>query len=90
MNVATGPSTTVALAGTRGFTVCDEDGRRVGRVECPMYGRSSGDPDALAVCTAGLLRHHHYVVPAATISRIDGTQSRIDLSVPVARLVRFL
>ena len=83
-------TSTLQLAGTRGFTVCDGDGRRVGRVECPMYGRSSSDPDALAVRTAGILRRHRYVVPATTISRIDTTLSRIDLSVPLARLVRFL
>ncbi len=84
------PPGTPGLADTAGFTVSDTDGRSVGRVECPMYGRTPDHPDALAVRTEGIVRRHRYVVPATTISRIDGTRSRIELSVSIAGLVRFL
>ena len=31
-----------------GFLVADDEGRVVGRVECPMYGNAPDVPDALA------------------------------------------
>ena len=90
MTTLTAAQTTPALAGTTGFAVSDADGRTVGRVEGPMYGRSPDHPDALAVRNGGVVRRHHYVVPATSISRIDSTCSRIELSVSIAGLVRFL
>ena len=37
------------LRDTAGYLVADARGRIVGRVECPMYGTSPEQPDALAV-----------------------------------------
>ena len=39
----------VDLRRTAGFLVADARGRIVGRVECPMYGTSPEEPDALSV-----------------------------------------
>ena len=63
------------LRGTRGFLVADVRGRLVGRVECPMYGTTPDEPDALAVRT-GFFARRRRLVPADVIEQIDG-QSRV-------------
>jgi len=52
------------LRGTRGFLVADVAGRLVGRVECPMYGTTPDEPDALSVRT-GFFARRRRLVPAA-------------------------
>lgn len=63
------------LRGTRGFLVADVSGRLVGRVECPMYGTTPDEPDALSVRT-GFFARRRRLVPADVIAQIDG-QSRV-------------
>ena len=59
------------LRGTAGFLVADARGRVVGRVECPMYGTSPEEPDALSV-RSGFLARRRRLVPAESIEQIDG------------------
>jgi hypothetical protein len=63
------------LRGTRGFLVADVRGKLVGRVECPMYGTTPDEPDALSVRT-GFFARRRRLVPADVIEQIDG-QSRV-------------
>ena len=72
-----------------GFLVSDRDGKRVGRVECPMYGTAPDVPDALAV-RSGFLARRRRVVPAETIDEIDDSSGVIGLSVERDDLTSFL
>ena len=77
------------LRGTRGYLVADARGRLVGRVECPMYGTTPDEPDALAVRT-GLFARRRRLVPANVIEQIDGQSRVIGLRVEREGLLRFL
>jgi hypothetical protein len=72
-----------------GFFVSDCAGRKVGRVECPMYGTEPDVPDSVAVVSEGLL-HHHFVVPAGQIRTVDALSGQIVLSRRLGELRRFL
>jgi len=74
---------------TRGFLVADSMGKRVGLVECPLYGTAPDVPDALAVRSGGLLGRH-FIVPATAIETIDDLEQLIDLRLPRESLRRFL
>jgi membrane protein YdbS with pleckstrin-like domain len=54
-----------------------------------MYGTSPAEPDALAI-RSGLLRHRHFVVPAAAIETIDERTRVIGLRLESQDLTRFL
>jgi hypothetical protein len=72
-----------------GFLVEDSEGCRVGLVEAPMYGRTPGHPDALAV--RGRRRFgRHFIVPAGTIETIDDATGTISLHVARDELRTFL
>ena len=75
---------------TTGYLVADSDGREVGRVECPMYGRTEAQPDSLAVCSSGRLFRRHYLVPARSIRAIDPRTHSIRLGLARRELQRFL
>jgi hypothetical protein len=75
---------------TTGYVVADSDGREVGRVECPMYGRTSARPDSLAVCSHGRLLRRHFVVPEESIRAVDRREHSILLGLPERELQRFL
>jgi hypothetical protein len=77
------------LRGTRGFLVADRRGRLVGRVECPMYGTTPDEPDALAV-RSGFLARRRRLVPADAIDQIDNATRVIGLRVERDGLRRFL
>ncbi len=77
------------LRGTRGYLVADARGRLVGRVECPMYGTTPDEPDALAVRTGRFARRRR-LVPANVIEQIDGRSRVIGLRVEREGLVSFL
>ena len=77
------------LRGTRGYLVADARGRLVGRVECPMYGTTPDEPDALAVRTGRFARRRR-LVPANVIEQIDGRSRVIGLRVEREGLLRFL
>jgi hypothetical protein len=77
------------LRGTRGFLVADRRGRLVGRVECPMYGTTPDEPDALSV-RSGFLARRRRLVPAEAIDQIDGASRVIGLRVERDGLRRFL
>ena len=77
------------LRGTRGFLVADRRGRLVGRVECPMYGTTPDEPDALSV-RSGFLARRRRLVPADAIDQIDGASRVIGLRVEREGLRRFL
>lgn len=77
------------LRGTRGFLVADRRGRLVGRVECPMYGTTPDEPDALSV-RSGFLARRRRLVPAEVIDQIDGASRVIGLRVEREGLRRFL
>jgi hypothetical protein len=77
------------LRGTRGFLVADRRGRLVGRVECPMYGTTPDEPDALSVRT-GFFARGRRLVPADAIDQIDGVTRVIGLRVERDGLRRFL
>ena len=77
------------LRGTRGFLVADVRGRLVGRVECPMYGTTPDEPDALSVRT-GFLARRRRLVPADVIAQIDGQSRVIGLRVGREGLLNFL
>jgi hypothetical protein len=72
-----------------GFLVADREGRRVGRVECPMYGTAPDVPDALAV-RSGFFARRRRVVPAEAIEEVDDTTGVIGLRVPREALKSFL
>jgi hypothetical protein len=77
------------LRGTRGYLVADARGRLVGRVECPMYGTTPDEPDALAVRT-GFFSRRRRLVPADAIEQIDGRTRVIGLSIEREGLLSFL
>ena len=77
------------LERTRGFLVADARGRIVGRVECPMYGRTQETPDALAV-RSGFLARRRRLVPADAILEIDGRSRVIGLAVERDAIRSFL
>ena len=77
------------LRGTAGFLVADARGRIVGRVECPMYGSSPEEPDALSV-RSGFLSRRRRLVPAESIELIDGGSKVIGLRVERESIRTFL
>ena len=79
----------IDLRRTAGYTVSDRQGRIVGNVECPMYGTAPDVPDALSV-KSGLFSRHRRLVPADTISQIDGTSGVIGLRVDRESIRSFL
>jgi hypothetical protein len=79
----------IDLRGTAGFLVADARGRIVGRVECPMYGSSPEQPDALAV-RSGFLSRRRRIVPADSIEQIDGGSKVIGLRVERDSIRTFL
>jgi uncharacterized protein YrrD len=76
------------LDDTEGFLVEDVLGRPVGEVECSLYGTSPVEPDAVAV-RSGRLFHHHFMVPTAAITSIDGRKHTIVLRLERQSLQRF-
>ncbi len=78
------------IRNTTGYLVADAQGRRVGRVECPMYGRTQAWPDSLAVCSDGRVFRRHYVVPKESIGAIDRGACSIRLALTRNELQRFL
>ena len=77
------------LRRTTGYLVADARGRLIGRVECPMYGSSPEEPDALAV-RSGFLARRRRLVPADTIELIDGGTRIIGLRVERDSIQTFL
>jgi hypothetical protein len=77
------------LRDTAGYLVADARGRIVGRVECPMYGTSPEQPDALAV-RHGFLARRRCLVPADTIEQIDGGTRVIGLRIERDSIRTFL
>jgi len=69
--------------------VADAKGRIVGRVECPMYGTSPEEPDALSV-RSGWLARRRRLVPASSIEQIDGSSRVIGLRVEREAIRTFL
>ena len=86
---ATGVGSVRSIDNTSGFLVSDVCGRILGHVECPMFGTSPDEPDALAVRTDGLI-HHRFVVPAIAIDAIDPRTKVIGLGLERRQLLRFL
>ena len=78
----------VDLRATTGFLVADARGRLVGRVECPMYGTSPEEPDALSV-RGGIFRSRK-LVPADSIEQIDDGSKVIGLRVERESIRTFL
>jgi uncharacterized protein YrrD len=72
-----------------GFEVADAHGRKVGRVESPLFGTAPDVPDALAVRSGGL-SHRHFIVPANAIGTVDEVRRLIGLKVDRQQLLRFL
>jgi hypothetical protein len=79
----------VDLRRTAGFLVADARGRIVGRVECPMYGTSPEEPDALSV-RSGWLARRRRLVPAESIEQIDDSSRVIGLRVERESIRTFL
>jgi hypothetical protein len=79
----------IDLRSTAGYLVADARGRVVGRVECPMYGSSPEEPDALSV-RSGFLARRRRLVPAETIEQIDGGSKVIGLRVERDAIRTFL
>ncbi len=77
------------LRRTSGFLVADAQGRLVGRVECPMYGTSPEEPDALSV-RAGFFSRRRRLVPAESIEQIDDGSKVIGLRVDRESIRTFL
>jgi hypothetical protein len=77
------------LRDTAGYLVADSRGRIVGRVECPMYGTSPEQPDALSV-RSGFLARRRRLVPADTIEQIDGGTRVIGLRIDRDSIRTFL
>ena len=78
-----------ALLETAGYLVADARGRVVGRVECPMYGTSPEEPDALSV-RSGFLSRRRRLVPADSIEQIDDGSRVIGLRVDRDTIRTFL
>jgi hypothetical protein len=76
------------LRETVGYLVADARGRIVGRVECPMFGRSPEVPDALSVRSGFLSRRR--LVPAESIEQIDGGTKVIGLRIERESIRSFL
>jgi hypothetical protein len=81
--------TSVDLGGTAGFLVADAQGRLVGRVERPMYGKWAQTPDALSV-RFSLLRWRRRLVPAEAIEAIDEQTRVIGLRIERSAIKGFL
>ena len=79
----------IDLRSTAGFLVADARGRVVGTVECPMYGTSPEEPDALAV-RSGFFPRRRMLVPADSIEQIDGGSKVIGLRVERESIRTFL
>jgi hypothetical protein len=79
----------IDLRRTAGFLVADARGRIVGRVECPMYGTSPEEPDALSV-RSGWLARRRRLVPADSIEQIDDSSRVIGLRVEREAIRTFL
>jgi hypothetical protein len=79
----------VDLRRTAGFLVADAKGRVIGRVECPMYGTSPEEPDALSV-RSGWLARRRRLVPADSIEQIDDGSRVIGLRVDRKAIRTFL
>ena len=77
------------LRGTRGLLVADVRGKLVGRVECPMYGTTPDEPDALSGRT-GFLARRRRLVPADMLEQIDGQSRVIGLRIGREGLLSFL
>ena len=77
------------LRHTTGYLVADARGRIFGKVECPMYGTSPEEPDALAV-RSGLFARRRRLVPAETIEQIDGGSKVIGLRIERESIRTFL
>ena len=82
-------SLAVDLRRTEGFLVADARGRVVGTVECPMYGTSPEEPDALSV-RSGWLARRRRLVPAESIEQIDDSSRVIGLRVEREAIRTFL
>ena len=74
---------------TAGYLVADASGRIVGKVECPMYGTSPEQPDALSV-RSGFFARRRRLVPAETIEQIDGGSKVIGLRIDRDSIRTFL
>jgi hypothetical protein len=79
----------IDLRATTGFLVADARGRLVGRVECPMYGTSPEEPDALSV-RSGMFARRRRLVPAESIEQIDDGSKVIGLRVERESIRTFL
>jgi hypothetical protein len=79
----------IDLRRTTGFLVADARGRLVGTVECPMYGTSPENPDALSV-RSGWLARRRRIVPADSIEQIDDGAKVIGLRVERESIRTFL
>jgi hypothetical protein len=79
----------IDLRGTTGYLVADARGRVVGKVECPMYGTSPEEPDALSV-RSGFLARRRRLVPADSIEQIDDGSKVIGLRVDRDTIRTFL
>ena len=82
-------SVSTDLRQTAGYLVADAHGKVVGRVECPMYGRSQETPDALSV-RSGFLARRRRLVPADSIEQIDAGNRLIGLRVERDAIQTFL
>ena len=79
----------IDLRRTAGFLVADSRGRVVGRVECPMYGTSPEEPDALSV-RSGFFARRRRLVPADSIEQIDDGSRVIGLRIDREAIRTFL
>jgi hypothetical protein len=79
----------IDLRRTAGFLVADAKGRVVGTVECPMYGTSPEQPDALSV-RSGFFSRRRRLVPADSIEQIDDGAKVIGLRVDREAIKTFL
>jgi hypothetical protein len=77
------------LRETTGYLVADARGRIVGKVECPLYGSSPEEPDALSV-RSGFLARRRRLVPAESIEQIDGGSKVIGLRIERESIRTFL
>ncbi len=82
-------ATTVDLRRTTGYLVADRTGHLLGKVECAMYGTTSGVPDALSVKPRSFSRHR-LLVPADAIADVDGASGVVGLRVGREVIRRFL
>ncbi|MGN6797626.1 MAG: hypothetical protein ACTHKS_05710 [Gaiellaceae bacterium] len=79
----------IDLRRTAGFLVADARGRVIGTVECPMYGTSPEQPDALSV-RSGFFSRRRRLVPADSIEQIDDGAKVIGLRVDREAIKTFL